>query len=559
MSRVRWILIGVLGCALSAGGAQPADRVPSAAPVPAAKVTALPDGDVRDVLLLLDDGPLHLRFRVTLSGVSLAAAREAYVDRLLRKLDTNGDGKLSPEELAHSPLAPPRRASGNAFLQSLDANRGKGPKDGRTALMQQVEKEGGETVSYRQDTSASNNDKEVFKLLDTDKSGYLDRSEMAAAAAKILERDQDQDECITFQEFLPEPEPDPAALLVTRRPGAPERPTATRGDLLRDISEPTLAVRLIKQYDKNRDGKLSPDELTWSAERVKMLDANADGKLNEKELKGIAQTPVDLELAVDLNGAPDGQPAIAILSNAGDRVDDGKRPDLVRLAFARAVVTLSFRKVDSLKASIESAMRTFNQLDADGNGYLDRKETAGPAGTVNRFETEKLFDALDADGDGKIFGEEMEKYVTVRAEPFASTAKVNLYDTGRGFFEALDTNGDGRISMREMKAAARSLQNLARRNTDKLSPEDPARNFHIEFTRGSFTLFKQQADLAAAPTTSFEQREPIGPTWFQRMDRNSDGDLTWNEFLGPREVFNRIDKDGDGLIDPQEAFEASEE
>src|SRR5262249_27452812 len=268
----------------------------------------------------------------------------------------------------------------------------------------------------------------------------------------------------------------------------------------------------------------------------------ADGKLNEKELKGIAQTPVDLELAVDLNGAPDGQPAIAILSNAGNRVDDGKRPDLVRLAFARAVLTLSFRKVDSLKAAIESAMRTFNQLDVDGNGYLDRTETR----MVVRFEAEKLFDALDADGDGKIFGEEMEKYVTVRGEPAASTAKVNLYDTGRGFFEALDINGDGRISMREMNAASRSLQNPARRNSDKLSPEDPARNFHIEFMRGSFSLFKQQADLAAAPATSFEQREPIGPTWFQRMDRNNDGDLTWNEFLGPREVFHRIDKDGDG-------------
>jgi hypothetical protein len=43
------------------------------------------------------------------------------------------------------------------------------------------------------------------------------------------------------------------------------------------------------------------------------------------------------------------------------------------------------------------------------------------------------------------------------------------------------------------------------------------------------------------------------------MDRNNDGDLTWNEFLGPREVFHRIDKDGDGLIDPQEAADATDE
>jgi hypothetical protein len=72
-------------------------------------------------------------------------------------------------------------------------------------------------------------------------------------------------------------------------------------------------------------------------------------------------------------------------------------------------------------------------------------------------------------------------------------------------------------------------------------------------------LFRGLGDETGAPSISFEQREPIGPTWFQRMDRNNDGDLTWNEFLGPREVFHRIDKDGDGLIDPQEAFDATDD
>ena len=322
------------------------------------------------------------------------------------------------------------------------------------------------------------------------------------------------------------------------------------------ISEIQLPGRLIKKYDKNRDGKLAPAELGWGDERVKMLDENSDGKLSEKELKGIARTPVDLELAVDLEGAPEGQPAINILQTGGKRIDDARRTDLVRLAFARAVLTVSFRKVDYMKVAIDSAMRLFNQLDTDGNGYLDKKETA----LLVRFEAEKLFDALDADGDGKIFGEEMEKYVKVRGEPAATRAMVNLYDTGRGFFESLDSNGDGRISMRELKAVAKSLQGLARGEGGRLTPEDPARNFHIEFTRGSYFLFRQGATpTAAAPLPAYAQREPVGPIWFVRMDRNNDGDLTWNEFLGPREVFHRIDTDGDGLIDPQEAFAATEE
>jgi hypothetical protein len=42
------------------------------------------------------------------------------------------------------------------------------------------------------------------------------------------------------------------------------------------------------------------------------------------------------------------------------------------------------------------------------------------------------------------------------------------------------------------------------------------------------------------------------------MDRNGDGDVSRREFLGTREDFNRIDTDGDGLIDADEAQRADE-
>ena len=41
------------------------------------------------------------------------------------------------------------------------------------------------------------------------------------------------------------------------------------------------------------------------------------------------------------------------------------------------------------------------------------------------------------------------------------------------------------------------------------------------------------------------------------MDRNLDGDVTWKEFLGPRHVFEELDADHDGLIDPVEAERAT--
>ena len=37
------------------------------------------------------------------------------------------------------------------------------------------------------------------------------------------------------------------------------------------------------------------------------------------------------------------------------------------------------------------------------------------------------------------------------------------------------------------------------------------------------------------------------------MDRNRDGDVSRREFLGPRDQFDRLDRDNDGLIDADEA------
>ncbi|MEX0977476.1 MAG: hypothetical protein WDZ48_01405, partial [Pirellulales bacterium] len=52
------------------------------------------------------------------------------------------------------------------------------------------------------------------------------------------------------------------------------------------------------------------------------------------------------------------------------------------------------------------------------------------------------------------------------------------------------------------------------------------------------------------PTT---RAETTGPLWFRKMDRNNDGDLGPNEFVGPRSAFDKLDADGDGLIDRAEA------
>ena len=55
-----------------------------------------------------------------------------------------------------------------------------------------------------------------------------------------------------------------------------------------------------------------------------------------------------------------------------------------------------------------------------------------------------------------------------------------------------------------------------------------------------------QAGAAPSTTTS-------GPVWFQKMDRNQDGDVSEREFLGPASAFDQLDTNGDEFIDAAEA------
>ena len=109
--------------------------------------------------------------------------------------------------------------------------------------------------------------------------------------------------------------------------------------------------------------------------------------------------------------------------------------------------------------------------------------------------------------------------------------------------------------MREMREMKKSLLDLRTDDDPGVTREEPARRFHIEFSRGEYQLFGP-GEQTTKETISFNTRNAAGPKWFVGSDRNNDGDLTWNEFLGHREDLHFLDSDRDGLIDPAEAARA---
>jgi Ca2+-binding EF-hand superfamily protein len=505
---------------------------------------AAPDDpeSVRDVFLLLDRGPVHMRLRITIAGKSPQAVRRDYLDRLFQSLDADHDGKLTRAEFEKSPLNTSRRGPTAKPLSAKEASE----VVPAASLAAALERVAGETLAFRQDNTARKTDDMVFASLDADRNGVLTEEEILKALPSLLTKDQDEDDCLTIDEFNP---PDAAAMAMAVLPGTPERPLATVSDLLVDGAGLLFGPRLVRRYDRNWDGQLSPEESGLAPERFRAVDADGNGKLSAEELKDLHKQPPDVEAALELQPPAGQSPQVKVL--AGPAMDPG-RPDFAMYSFGDTQLALALRTFDPVGAALTDAQQQFNRLDADQNGYLDRDELKENV----RFQR-GLFETIDTDGDDKIFWPEMETYVRSRAEAAATRCDIVLHDLGYGFFESLDRNHDGRIGLREIRLAADTLRGLRKPGQALLRPTDPPRRLHLETVRGGFQLFGTGGmGESTVPRIVAQPLSPIGPVWFQRMDRNMDGDLTWKEFLGPRHVFEELDADHDGLIDPKEAEKA---
>jgi Ca2+-binding EF-hand superfamily protein len=197
----------------------------------------------------------------------------------------------------------------------------------------------------------------------------------------------------------------------------------------------------------------------------------------------------------------------------------------------------------------------FHSADRDANGYLDMNE----ANSDNLFR--ELFPVLDKDGDGKLFEKELiaalDEVEELAAVATSGIVTVELVESGRGLFGLFDADGDGKLSVRELRALPKLVERFDANGDGALAPSEVPRRFEATLTPGlgAGRVFAPQPVRFGGPMG--QPRPPVGPMWFQKMDRNRDGDVSRREFLGSDDEFRKLDTDGDGLISVQEA-EAAE-
>ena len=269
-----------------------------------------------------------------LTAEEIPAEKRAFFDRALRSGDGDGDGALNAAEFA------------KAFSAGRDSDRERDSRPRRRP---------GSSSGSRSTPYAAG----FIKRLDKDGDGKVSSEELpetyrARLGGKFEEFDKNKDGALNQQEV--------AAMLTasnsSRRPsGTPSRDSDRPRPSSRDAAQPSQDG-LFAILDRDRDGKLSRRELEAAGSILARLDRDKDGSVSKREIAAVAS----------------------------DRASSN-----------RSSRERSSRERDS-RGGISSYAK---RLDKNNDGKITREEASGPI--------KERFDRLDEDGDGILKVEDVEK------------------------------------------------------------------------------------------------------------------------------------------------------
>lgn len=523
------------------------------------------------LIVLTDVRPVLLRVHADLNGKTVAAQWNDCLEEVFRFADRNSDGALDSSEL--SSLRPVLMATGLSPV--LPVRRIDTDRDGlvsRQEFLHWMSRQVPNGVRFQParlgaDDPGSDDDI-LFNLLDGNGDGKLDESEVRQIPQILSRLDQNEDELITLMEIRQFSGQAPT--MPDERQPSPQRRPKPRSLLpvyLAAAEDPAAewVPEMMNRYagphpSRLRTRRLSREQLGMDAAAFALLDADKDGELDQEELRRFAEIPADLEVEVRFHDEQ-GTSTISVRRWRSDlKVTSEGNVVLVALGRSRLEITVpasgKIRTARELASREHASARSrFMTLDRDRNGYLTAEEV------LSESDFRDFFADLDADGDGKLLPKELEawldRYLFLTTKAAASQLLVHTRETSGMITNWLDPNRDGRITLREARRAVETLLPLAQDGGLSKAALPMVVRMRIG-PAASLTGSLDDGPLPADARPGLPSPTASAPLWFQKMDRNHDGDVSLREFLGPLERFREIDADGDGLISVEEAarFEA---
>lgn len=536
--------------------------------------------DYVDLVFVASDRPVLVRLHLRNNGRPSSAGWDDYLRKLYAHLDRNGDGTLDKAEAERAPdiqflqfhlqgsIGLPYRGLAGQMAQ-LDTN-----KDGKVSFVELSEfyRRGGMSslqLSFNSNRAATEMvTNTLYKRLDKNKDTKLSAEEMTRAEAALQRLDLDENELLTVAELTPGGG-DNSGVYYTQPYGETAGPNADMGFLEVKADNLEGVVRqVLTHYDKGKNGKLSRTESGLDKALFDALDSDRDGQLDAKEFAGFFHRDSDLELigrmgkmqekegaVVDFlrkTGLPIVQPIRAEVFNPSKRpmllATKVRRTDSSALGFSLgdARINLSVAEPQFTQNGFfprQFFEQQFRNADTAKKGVLDRKQA-----TSAQFLSQ-IFNLVDRDGDDKITEKELKAYLDMQTEGANSQLQATITDEGRSLFDVLDENGDGSLSIRELRTSWARMKPLAKSDRGLSRPDITRR---LEVSLGQ-QLQRFRGSIVTRNMFPLGSGRSSGPLWFQKMDRNRDGDISPREFVGSEEDFRKLDADGDGLISSEEA------
>ena len=516
------------------------------------------DESAFNVVFFAPATPVFMRLHIYQQKLTIHQVRDQYAHDVFTGLDSDKDKQLNEKEASNiqalgGRFSDPERSG---FLGKNWTKLDTDPKDDSISLSEftgyvrtSMSKPFSVTVQTQQAQSV-----ELFPKLDTDSDGVLTQQELAEAKQSLAKLDRDDDEAFSNVELQPFRDPNAQVPTVREAEGAAAAFQAISADNLDQIG-----LRLLSRYDRATEGRadkhLSAQKLGLSAEILGDADVDDDGRLNAKELKQFLKRPVaHVELKVELPPYRRYASRITVMSQLESKTDEpvsGKSIE-VDLAGWKIPITSKLQQF-SVRTQVSFFKQKFRQADGDKNKYLEAAEFPGLQlpGTG--------FTAVDLDSDDKVFVTELESYIRQRAILSKSRVLMTISQDGKSLFDVLDKSDDFRISPRELNESMQLLKLHDRNQDGKLAASELVGNFKIEIKLAAteFLTFDPAMNQMAQGIGPQPRVPTEGPVWFRKMDFNRDGDVSKREFLGNENAFEKLDTDGNQLIDLSEAEAAN--